>query len=594
MTPEGGQFELEALIEEGSYGTVFEYFDKSDGMRKVAMKKINLSKLSKNDRSSAETEARLLTTLQHQYILHAVSTFQEKETLCIETEFCDHGDLEQYLKSRKGKSLEEQRIVEWFRQICSALEYLHGRNVLHRDIRTRNIFLTGKEMTAKLGNFGLAKVLESFNNQDLSVRDNPYYMNPDAFAYIHYNSKTDIWALGVCVYEMVALKLPSDVPDIQQLGLNIFHAKLPPLPNGYSRALIEMLKWMMCRETERRPSALELLQNVLFKNHSASKAFFLPDENTTREKLSTCQDMDKTISNNPEYENNLPSKSTVLNSESFDATTPDTELSNVSGSETSSENFERTMAADRARSTLRPPPSTFTRFRSVLRSVKDWMIGDAGSYEINCATENTDMRSLQDEGKENFSAESREGLKNQIRFWNKNLPNEKHLYKYFWKEHSVFSQWYSCTFTVDEQTYSSAEQYMMHQKAVLMDDEESAKLILALNEPEEIKRIGRHIKNFNQELWEIYCLDVVEKGNMAKFSQNEKLRDELFSTYPKTLVEASPIDRIWGIGLSEKDKRAWNKETWRGQNLLGQILTKVRDKLMEPFLKPVDTEKGLV
>lgn len=84
--------------------------------------------------------------------------------------------------------------------------------------------------------------------------------------------------------------------------------------------------------------------------------------------------MDKTISNNPEYENNLPSKSTVLNSESFDATTPDTELSKVSGSETSSENFERTMAADRARSTLRPPPSTFTRIRSVLRSVKDWMV----------------------------------------------------------------------------------------------------------------------------------------------------------------------------------------------------------------------------
>lgn len=114
-------------------------------------------------------------------------------------------------------------------------------------------------------------MLESFNNEDLSVRDSPYCMNPDVFAHIHYNSKTDIWALGVCVYEMVALKLPSDVPDIQQLGLNIFHDKLPPLPNGYSRALIEMLKWMMCRETERRPSALELLQNVLFKNHSASK-----------------------------------------------------------------------------------------------------------------------------------------------------------------------------------------------------------------------------------------------------------------------------------------------------------------------------------
>lgn len=87
--------------------------------------------------------------------------------------------------------------------------------------------------------------------------------------------------------------------------------------------------------------------------------------------------MGKTISNNPEYENNLPSKSTVSNSKSFDATTPDTELSKVRGSETCSENekyFERTMAADRARSTLRPPPSTFTRIRSVLRSVKDWMV----------------------------------------------------------------------------------------------------------------------------------------------------------------------------------------------------------------------------
>lgn len=96
-------------------------------------------------------------------------------------------------------------------------------------------------------------------------------------------------------------------------------------------------------------------------------------------KLSTYEDMDKTISDNPEYKNNLPSKSTVSNSKSFDATTPGTKTSKVSGSETSSENeqyFERTMAADRARSTctLQPPPSTFRRIRSVLRSVKDWMV----------------------------------------------------------------------------------------------------------------------------------------------------------------------------------------------------------------------------
>eukprot|EP00105_Crassostrea_gigas_P044667 XP_019928815.1 PREDICTED: serine/threonine-protein kinase Nek4-like isoform X2 [Crassostrea gigas] len=315
MTPEGGQFELETLIEKGSYGTVFECFDKRDGKRKVAMKKINLSKLSKNDRSSAETEARLLTTLQHQYILHAVSTFQEKETLCIVTEFCDHGDLEQFLKSRKGKSLEEQRIVEWFRQICSALE-------------------------------------------------------------------TDIWALGVCVYEMVAISLPADVPEIQQLVLNTTHDELPPLPEGYSLELIEIIERMMCRQTNRRPSASELLQNVLFMNHSASKVLFLPDEKTTQNK-SCNDDIEKIIRDttmrinfnvNREYDSYLPPISTVSNSESVEASTSGTKLSKASSSEISSEDekyFERTMTTDKAESVIQQPlSSTFTMMRSWYRSIK--------------------------------------------------------------------------------------------------------------------------------------------------------------------------------------------------------------------------------
>lgn len=88
------------------------------------MKVIDLKDILCDERNLAEKEANLLTTLQHQYILHAVTAFQEKETLCIVTEFCDHGDLEQFLKARAGQSLVEERIVEWFRQICSALEVL--------------------------------------------------------------------------------------------------------------------------------------------------------------------------------------------------------------------------------------------------------------------------------------------------------------------------------------------------------------------------------------------------------------------------------------------------------------------------------------
>lgn len=159
------------------------------------------------------------------------------------------------------------------------------------------------------------------------------------------------------------------------------------------------------------------------------------------------------------------------------------------------------------------------------------------------------------------------------------LEKEKEKFEYFWQKHSVFSQWYPCSFVVDGIAYNCAEQYMMHQKAEIMGDEDSAEAIMTLDDPNEIKKRGRRVKNFNQDIWESCCQDIVRRGNMEKFLQNEELKQQLLWTYPKTLVEASPYDRIWGIGLSEDDPRAWNKLTWKGKNLLGEILTTVRESL---------------
>lgn len=116
-----------------------------------------------------------------------------------------------------------------------------------------------------------------------------------------------------------------------------------------------------------------------------------------------------------------------------------------------------------------------------------------------------------------------------------------------------------------------------------MGDVDRAAIIMALDDPNEIKKQGRHVNNFNQDIWESNCQEIVENGNMAKFSQNEKLKEQLISTYPKTLVEASPYDKIWGIGLLEDDPRAWNKQTWLGKNQLGEILTRVRERLRNPI-----------
>ncbi|KAK3097614.1 hypothetical protein FSP39_011425 [Pinctada imbricata] len=153
-------------------------------------------------------------------------------------------------------------------------------------------------------------------------------------------------------------------------------------------------------------------------------------------------------------------------------------------------------------------------------------------------------------------------------------------YEFFWGNNSVFSQWYRCVMIIDGIRYSCAEQYMMYQKAILMGDKESAQIILSTQDPREQKRLGRHVKHFKQDLWNKKCQIIVKKGNTEKFRQNQKLAEALIATYPKIIVEASPFDKIWGIGLRSSDKRAKNKKEWKGKNLLGFILTAVRDEIM--------------
>ncbi|GFR90993.1 GTP cyclohydrolase [Elysia marginata] len=153
-------------------------------------------------------------------------------------------------------------------------------------------------------------------------------------------------------------------------------------------------------------------------------------------------------------------------------------------------------------------------------------------------------------------------------------------FEFFWKADSYFSQWHPSEFAEGDTTFSCTEQYMMYHKAVCFKDHEIATKILKTNSPKEMKKLGRAVKNYDDDIWESKCYDVVKRGNMLKFSQNPELKEKLFSTRGKTLVEASPVDRKWGIGLAAKDSRSWNKSTWRGRNLLGYAITEVRDELM--------------
>jgi hypothetical protein len=144
---------------------------------------------------------------------------------------------------------------------------------------------------------------------------------------------------------------------------------------------------------------------------------------------------------------------------------------------------------------------------------------------------------------------------------------------------SCLSQWYDSPFTIDGLRYLTAEHYMMAQKAKLFADDATFSQIMACSHPNEAKQLGRMVKNFDAQVWENHRFDIVVQGNLAKFSQNPALKAFLLATGHRILVEASPVDNIWGIGLAQDHTHAQQPHHWRGLNLLGFALMAVRETL---------------
>ncbi|MFI6916570.1 NADAR family protein [Streptosporangium sp. NPDC050284] len=141
------------------------------------------------------------------------------------------------------------------------------------------------------------------------------------------------------------------------------------------------------------------------------------------------------------------------------------------------------------------------------------------------------------------------------------------------------SQWWPADFVVDGVVYRTAEHFMMAGKARLFGDEESAAAIVVADDPGQVKDLGRRVRGFDEEKWTAARFDLVVRGNFAKFGQNADLREFLLGTGERVLVEASPVDRVWGIGLAADDERAERPELWPGLNLLGFALMEVRQAL---------------
>lgn len=163
-------------------------------------------------------------------------------------------------------------------------------------------------------------------------------------------------------------------------------------------------------------------------------------------------------------------------------------------------------------------------------------------------------------------------------------------YVYFWSSfvnvdgsisETCLSQWYAAGFAMDGIAYRTAEHYMMAEKARLFGDDAALARILRSRFPAEVKRFGREISTFDDTLWQQKRFDIVVMGNLAKFSQNPALREYLLATHDAVIVEASPADAVWGIGLAEEHPYIVQPRLWPGLNLLGFALMEVRDRLRQ-------------
>ncbi|XP_072808890.1 serine/threonine-protein kinase Nek1 isoform X4 [Vicugna pacos] len=245
-------------IGEGSFGKAILVKSTEDG-RQYVIKEINISRMSNKEREESRREVAVLANMKHPNIVQYRESFEENGSLYIVMDYCEGGDLFRRINAQKGVLFQEDQILDWFVQICLALKHVHDRKILHRDIKSQNIFLT-KDGTIQLGDFGIARVLNSTVELARTCIGTPYYLSPEICENKPYNNKSDVWALGCVLYEMCTLKHAFEAGSMKNLVLKIISGSFPPVSLHYSHDLRNLLSQLFKRNPRDRPSVNSILE----------------------------------------------------------------------------------------------------------------------------------------------------------------------------------------------------------------------------------------------------------------------------------------------------------------------------------------------
>ncbi|CAM9631408.1 unnamed protein product [Pylaiella littoralis] len=262
------RYERLKILGVGSFGKV--YLMRHRQQRKlVCAKIIKIKNIPRKEREACRTEVDLLRRLHHPNIVGYKDSFltPRKDHLCIVMEYCDGGDLSTHIKNARRRLFPESKILHWFVQIALGLHYMHGRLVLHRDLKTQNIFLLGNGRLV-LGDLGISKVLEGTMDFASTRIGTPYYMSPELFNNKPYNHKSDIWALGCVLYEMAALSHAFDATSLHGLAQRVAKGRYPSIHVKYSRNLRDLISRMLSTSPSQRPDLdQQILQLGFIKKH---------------------------------------------------------------------------------------------------------------------------------------------------------------------------------------------------------------------------------------------------------------------------------------------------------------------------------------
>ena len=253
----------------GSYGRIYKV---KKNNKIYVLKEIPINKNVDNEKlESVKNEAEILSSLNNKYIVKYFESFYLSQNIYIVMEYCEKGDLCTYMSERQKKQkqnyhFDEDFIWKLFIQISLGLYYIHSKKILHRDIKTLNIFLT-KDLSGKIGDLGVAKVLEGTNHA-ITFIGTPYYVSPEMCQNKPYNEKSDIWALGCILYELITFCHPFTASNQAALFIKILHGNYTPLPENTSKDLVNMVKFILQKNYNKRPSMKDIITSKSFIYHT--------------------------------------------------------------------------------------------------------------------------------------------------------------------------------------------------------------------------------------------------------------------------------------------------------------------------------------